>query len=1080
MKKYLLASIALLIASPALAQNPTCPTRPLGDSSNACASTAFVQNNSGGGITPALKPNSSAAFDGTLSATNTTAINAALATGRAVTIPHDANGYSWDSPSIASGQTLICENRATVIYSHSASALNISSLGPETRIENCTIQMAGGPVGSTAFLLKNASAAVNIVTLENVKCLYVYHCVDDEGTANTVAYLTLNRIYTTQTYGTQFRLRSSNGYIILQDINCDFTSEVGIGSVSWGCVDITGFEGVYTFGLLSATGYGTTQVYAAGVPAFKFTVGNVLDTSRIFADTTSGDGILIDTVNYIWGDKLEGSNNFGVQVTISNGTRGNLNSLICNGSIGVTGAAASQTGCDILNQQQLNITSIFERNATGTGVDIRGTSANLNITNLIATSNTGGGLLLRNSVTGINVTNGFVGGNTGTAYLNSSSGINYVALVSGGTQWGNVSAPGSPASGNGALWYDSTDLRFHDKNSAGAIGTTVVADTGAGNNFLTAISPAGVISKAQPTIGNLANINANTILGNWSSSSGAVAANAMPSCSDTGGNHLNYVSGTGVTCGTSTGTASSITVGTTTIASGTTARILYDNAGVLGEYTISGSGTQVAMAIGPSISALVVTSSFTATGLVTSADLRDSGALSVIGRAANSLGVPADISATAASDAVLRESGGVIGFGTIATGGIANNAVTLAKLATQAANTILGNATSGTAVPTALSMTSCSTAASAVIWTTNTGFGCNTSITAAAVPVGGITGLGTGVAAALAINIGSAGAFVTFNGALGTPSSGTLTSATGLPVSTGISGLGTGIATWLATPSSANLAAALTDETGTGPAVFAGSPVFTGTPTWSMGGTAVAKFGATSNYNVFSLNNSIALNGSMGMFGGATGDSTSLYLSSPAAIHFYFAGTDAFNFQNSSAAPTVDDTGATLGDATHRWVQIFAGATDATSTSTGALRVSGGASINKRVWMDGLTAASGTPSSICRNANEITVNATTSCLVSSREWKTNIRPLANLSADLLALKPRLFDWKDASQPKDQIGFIAEEVAETDSRLAVRSKDKWTTWRPEAVTVLLVQGYQSHDVTIRELRQRIEILERTRK
>jgi hypothetical protein len=70
---------------------------------------------------------------------------------------------------------------------------------------------------------------------------------------------------------------------------------------------------------------------------------------------------------------------------------------------------------------------------------------------------------------------------------------------------------------------------------------------------------------------------------------------------------------------------------------------------------------------------------------------------------------------------------------------------------------------------------------------------------------------------------------------LGTPTSVTLTNATGLPIATGVSGLGSNVATFLATPSSSNLAAVLTDETGTGSNVFATSPTLVtpvlGTPT---------------------------------------------------------------------------------------------------------------------------------------------------------------------------------------------------------------------------------------------------------
>lgn len=141
----------------------------------------------------------------------------------------------------------------------------------------------------------------------------------------------------------------------------------------------------------------------------------------------------------------------------------------------------------------------------------------------------------------------------------------------------------------------------------------------------------------------------------------------------------------------------------------------------------------------------------------------------------------------------------------------------------------------------------------------------------------GVSGLGTGVATFLSTpssaNLAAAVTNETGSGSLvfatsptlvtpnlGTPSAATLTNATGLPISTGVAGLGTGVATFLSTPSSANLAATVTDETGTGSLVFGTSPLlntpalagetFSTSAAVTAGTNAQGQGALTADYNV--------------------------------------------------------------------------------------------------------------------------------------------------------------------------------------------------------------------------------------
>ena len=94
-----------------------------------------------------------------------------------------------------------------------------------------------------------------------------------------------------------------------------------------------------------------------------------------------------------------------------------------------------------------------------------------------------------------------------------------------------------------------------------------------------------------------------------------------------------------------------------------------------------------------------------------------------------------------------------------------------------------------------LALTVAGTSGGVPYFSSATAWASSAVLAANAIMVGGGAGAapstvttGTGVVTALGVAVGSAGAVVVNGGALGTPSSGTLTSATGLPLTTGVTG----------------------------------------------------------------------------------------------------------------------------------------------------------------------------------------------------------------------------------------------------------------------------------------------------
>lgn len=259
---------------------------------------------------------------------------------------------------------------------------------------------------------------------------------------------------------------------------------------------------------------------------------------------------------------------------------------------------------------------------------------------------------------------------------------------------------------------------------------------------------------------------------------------------------------------------------------------------------------------------------------------------------------------------------------------------------------------------------------------------------------------------------------------------------------------------------------------------------------------------STATVTVGGGSNAVTLNATtLSLTGTLAGTTISNYLTAPGPLGSVTPSTGAFTtasvtgqFTSTVSTGTAPFVVASTTNVPNLNATLLSGKTHADPGPIGSGTPSTGAfttltASSATVTLPGLTATSAAQTgTVCSGAAGIlTVDTTTTCLLSSLRWKEHIRPLDVGLDEVLRLTPVSYDLKPEFNPAGlgrQVGLIAEDVQKVDSRLVGVGLDGLANGvRYQQLTALLVRGEQEllSEIHVLEaqnilLRKRVDALE----